>query len=93
MNHPELLSDEEVQSTFFIVPPFAVGFVFGKANHKRFLAAHRTLARSGGDLLVIGWPDGTTMTYEALMAGDPIDLDCITEIYKATQALNRSFQR
>jgi hypothetical protein len=33
------------------------------------------------------------MTYEALKIGDPIDLECITEIYKATAALNRAFEK
>ena len=42
---------------------------------------------AGGELLMIGWPDGTTMTYECLKLGDLIDIECIREIYKATACM------
>lgn len=83
------LTDDEIRSTFFVVPLFAVSLVFGKTNRARLLAVRRKIERLGGELLVIGWPDGTTMTYESSIAGQPIDLECITEIYKATAAMQR----
>ena len=60
------------------------------ANGYRSFRAHRQdLHAAGGDLLLIGWPDGTTITYSRDDRTAPLSLDTLADSYRASATLFR----
>lgn len=83
----KMLTDEQIATQYFLVPPILMRLAFDEDTCKQFGAWRRQIQATGGELYMIGWPDGTTMTYQAHQRGDLIDIECITEIYKAAACL------
>ena len=83
------LSDDQIRTTFFVVPIFSFALVFPPAVLSDFYRARAAISALGGELIMIGWPDGSTITYTRLTAGDMIDVECIAETYKASAAMAR----
>lgn len=87
MLRKEMLTDEQIATQYFVVPYILMGWAFDTEFCQNFAVNRRVIRDAGGELLMIGWPDGTTMTYECLKLGDLIDIECIREIYKATACM------
>lgn len=87
MLRKNMLTDEQIATQYFVVPYILMGWAFDSKFCQAFDVNRRAIREAGGELLMIGWPDGTTMTYECLKRGDPIDIECISEIYKATACM------
>lgn len=92
MKYPHAsLTDQQVRDTFFVAPeiPGVYALALGKEGHRTFKARRQNLRASGGDLLLIGWPDGSTIAYCARSIASPIDLDTLVETYRASAAMHR----
>ncbi len=85
------LTDEQVRGTFFVPPelPFIYALALGEDGYRRFRAQRRDARLAGGDLLLIGWPDGTTITYLLRDRSDHIDLETLVQTYRASAAMHR----
>lgn len=85
------LTDQQVRNTFFVVPEidYVFGLVLGQDGHHQFKAQRQTARTFGGDLLLIGWPDGTTITYHMHDSSDGIDVETLLETYRASAAMHR----
>ena len=88
---PRTLTDAEIRTQFFEVPPLFHSPILDSHGRAEFGARRLQIEATGGQLLMIGWPDGTTITYHRLLRGDPIDRDCIAGVYKASAAMKRVF--
>jgi hypothetical protein len=88
------LTDQQAKDTYFIVPeiPDAYTLALGSEGYRQFRQAREVIRAAGGELLLIGWPDGTTITYHRLDASRPIDLDNVVATYRASAALHRAFR-
>ncbi len=84
-----VLTEEQIATQFFQVPLFCVGLVLNEEGEANFFAEYHRIRREGGELMMIGWPDGTTITYHRLVRGDPIDIECITAVYKTSVAMEK----
>lgn len=92
MTYPHAsLTDKQIRETYFVVPEFKglYALALGKKGYRTFKARRQNLRASGGDLLLIGWPDGTTIAYCARSIASPIDLDTLVETYRASAAMYR----
>lgn len=95
MNYPQgTLSAQQVRTTFFVVPelPGVLDFytlVLGAEDYRQFQADRQRMHTVGGELLLIGWPDGTTVTYSRDDRTAPIDLDTLAATYGASATLYR----
>jgi hypothetical protein len=86
-------TDQQASSTFFVVPEIAIEFALGRDVYRNF-CVQRTRARSaGGELSVIGWPDGTTITYHRLDASQAMDVPNVVATYRASAAMHRVRQK
>lgn len=86
------LSDQQARDTFFVVPdvPEFQRLALGNDAYRTFVE-RRTRARAlGGDVLVIGWPDGTTITYRLMLRGVALDPETLAQNYQASAALHRA---
>lgn len=76
------LTDQQAGAMFFVVPELGVEFALGHDAYRAF-CVQRTRARSaGGELLIIGWPDGTTL-----------DVVNVVATYRASAAMYRVRQK
>lgn len=92
MKHSQAsLTDQQVRTTFFIVPESLglYAFVLGQEGDRQFQVRRQNLRAAGGELLLIGWPDGTTITFSRDDRTAPIDLDTLAATYSASAALHR----
>ena len=95
MNYPQgTLTDQLVRTTFFVVPelPEVLDFyalALGAAGYRQFQADRERMRAVGGELQLIGWPDGTTVTYSRDDRTAPIDLDTLAATYRASATLFR----
>ncbi len=92
MKYPQgSLTDAQVRSTYFVVPQLAGVYrlALGSDGYRLFQHHSRRLHAAGGELLLIGWPDGTTITYGRDDRSAPIDLDTLANTYRASAALHR----
>lgn len=80
------LTDEEVRSKFFIVPDIGAAMAYGAQQLKAWQRERVKVHAAGGEFLVIGWPDGMTVTYHILDAAQPINLDDLVSTYRAAAA-------
>ncbi len=89
------LTDQQVRDTFFIAPEFGdiYAMVLGTEGYESFKAQRQNIRAMGGDLLMIGWPDGSTITYQAHTRSDAIDLETLVETYQASAAMYRICRR
>ena len=85
------LTDQQVRNTFFVVPEidYLFGLVLGQDGYRQFKAQRQTVRIFGGDLLLIGWPDGTSITYHITDSAQGIDVETLVETYRASTALYR----
>jgi hypothetical protein len=85
------LTDQQARETFFVVPETAELYMLalGKDGYRQFKDQRARIRTLGGELLLIGWPDGTTITYSVMRRGDPIDAENVLQIYRASAALHR----
>lgn len=85
------LSNQQVRDAFFVVPDLADLYLLalGADNYCNFQAARKLMRAAGGELLLIGWPDGTTVTYGLDDRTTPIDLDTLVDTYRASATLSR----
>ena len=88
---PASLTDQQVRNTFFVVPEIDYLFrlVLGQDGYRQFKAQRQTARAFGGDLLLIGWPDGTTISYHMHDSSDGIDVETLVETYRASAAMYR----
>lgn len=87
------LTDQQAGAMFFVVPELGVEFALGRDGYKNF-CVQRTRARSlGGELLMFGWPDGTTITYHRLDASQALDVANVVATYRASAAMYRVRQK
>lgn len=87
------LTDQQAGATFFVVPELGIAFALGCNGYKNF-CAQRTCARSdGGELQMIGWPDGTTITYHRQDASLALNADDVVATYRARAAMYRIRQK
>ena len=90
MNHPQgTLTDQQARDTFFVVPELAPIYTLalGADGYSSFKAYRQALRAAGGDLLLIGWPDGTTITYSRDDRTAPLNLDTLADTYRASATL------
>ncbi len=85
------LTDQQVRSTFFVPPelPFIYAMALGEDGYRQFKAQRRDARLTGGDLLLIGWPDGSTITYLMPDRADHIDIETLVQTYRASAAVYR----
>lgn len=86
----QTLTAEQIATQYFVVPYLLITLAFDRESCIEFGLLRRKIEATGGELLMIGWPDGTTMTYQRHHRGDPIDIACITEVYQASAAMRRA---
>jgi hypothetical protein len=86
------LTDQQARETYFVVPEIlnTYAVALGDKGYRQFRKNREVIRASGGELLLIGWPDGTTITYHRLDATRPIDLDNLVATYRASAALRRA---
>ena len=92
MKHPQgSLTDQQVRNTFFVVPEIVPIYTLalGADGYRSFQAHRQHLRAAGGDLLLIGWPDGTTITYGRDDRTAPLNLDTLADTYRASATLLR----
>lgn len=87
--HHGALTDQLARTTFFKVPDLGVKNSQGTNGFEQFDLHRRLIRATGGDLLLIGWPDGTTITYHQLDVSNRIDLDTLVATYRASAAMHR----
>lgn len=89
------LTDQQVRDTYFVVPEFGdiYAMALGDQGYQSFKANRQTIRAVGGELLLIGWPDGTTITYQSHGRPAFIDLETLVETYSANAAMNRITSR
>lgn len=91
MNWPHAsLTDQQARDTWFKAPDFSIPLALGAARSREFLKARQRFRENGGELLVIGWPDGTTITFEWPDCSEPLDVEGIVATYRASAALYRA---
>lgn len=96
MNHPQgTLTVQQARDTFFVVPALAPIYTFalGADGYRSFQACRQYLRAAGGDLLLIGWPDGTTITYSRDDRTAPLNPDTLADTYRASATLLRIANR
>lgn len=88
------LTDQQVRDTFFAAPE--VGDIYamalGSSGYQQFCKQRQAVRASGGELLLIGWPDGTTVTLQTANPTD-IDVETLVQTYRASAAMHRITQR
>lgn len=92
MKYPHAsLTDQQVRDTYFIVPELGAFYALalGDSGYQAFKVNRKNLRATGGELVLIGWPDGTTITYSMGNRSDPIDLDNLAATYRASAAMFR----
>ena len=92
MKYPHAsLSDQQVRTTFFIVPESLglYAFFLGEEGYRQFQAHRQSLQAAGGELLLIGWPDGITITFSCDDCTASVDLDTLASTYRASVTLHR----
>lgn len=89
--HPGCLTDQQARETYFVVPEIfnIYAVALGKKKYQQFRKSREVIRASGGELLLIGWPEGTTITYHRIDACRPIDLDNLVATYRASAAMYR----
>lgn len=88
------LTDQQVRETYFVVPEVGTihALALGPTGYQRFREQRQLVRLSGGELLVIGWPDGTTVTLQIALANAAVDLDTLVQTYRASAAIYRATQ-
>ncbi len=87
------LTDDQAAAMFFVVPELGIEFALGSNGYKDF-CVQRSHARSlRGELQMIGWPDGTTITYSRPDASQALDVVNVTATYRASAAMYRVRQK
>jgi len=86
------LTDEQIRTIYFAVPDELLGFAFDAESIWRFKAARALTESCGGSLYMIGWPDGTTITYHMADRNEPMDLENLARTYKAAAALSGAME-
>lgn len=92
MKYPQgSLTDQQARDTFFVVPELddIYTLALGADGYHSFQACRQQLRAAGGDLLLIGWPDGTTITYSRADRTAPIHLDTLVDTYRASATFFR----
>ena len=92
MKYPQgSLTDQQARDNFFVVPELddIYTFALGADGYRSFQAYRQELRAAGGDLLLIGWPDGTTITFSKDDRTAPINLDTLADTYRASATLFR----
>jgi hypothetical protein len=86
------LTDQQVRTTYFIPPDIfnIYALALGEEGYERFCSRREMIRARGGDLLLIGWPDGTSITYATVNARDPISVETLVETYRASAAMQES---
>ena len=88
---PASLTDQQVRNTFFVVPEidYIYQLVLADSGFEQFKTQRKMARKFGGELLLIGWPDGTTITYHMHDSSDGIDVETLVETYRASAAMYR----
>jgi hypothetical protein len=91
VKHPYgTLTPDLVRSTYFAVPSSFVPVALGAEGAKEFQEHRDRIQLAGGDLQLIGWPDGTTIAYEQLVRGLPLDKAFLESLYMANALIRRA---
>jgi hypothetical protein len=85
------LTDQQVRTTFFKVPEidYVYRIALGETDLNHFKEQRHAARCCGGELLLIGWPDGTTITHHIPDAADLLDVESLVNTYRASAALHR----
>ena len=92
MKYPQgSLIDQQARDSFFVVPELdhIYTLALGADGYRSFKVYRQELRAAGGDLLLIGWPDGTTITYSRDDRTAPLSLDTLADTYRASATLFR----
>lgn len=76
------LTPEQIRTTFFVVPTLGIEFLVGPDGFTAFAARRKLICDTGGDLLLIGWPDGTTVEYSRPKPKQEFDADDLAAFYQ-----------
>jgi hypothetical protein len=88
---PASLTDLQARNTLFVVPEidYICQLALGDSGFEQFKTQRKMARKFGGELLLIGWPDGTTITYHMHDSGDGFDVETLVETYRASAAMHR----
>lgn len=76
------LTPAQIRTTFFVVPALGIQLAYGQKFFCGFATQKEALQAMGGDLLLIGWPDGTTVQYSRPIENLPIDAEDLAGMYR-----------
>jgi len=92
MTYPHAsLSDKQARETWFCIPEFRYAYelALGAKGYQQFKSNRQSIRASGGELDLIGWPDGTSVTYHRLDGTEPIDVNNLVDTYRASATMFR----
>lgn len=82
MTQPDgTLTPDQIGSTSFAVPTLGIEFLYGPDAFAAFAARRKLIRDTGGDLLLIGWPDGTTVEYLRPQSQQECDVTNLAKFY------------
>ena len=82
------LTSQQVTETFFIVPDLSIILCYGSSYFDTFRKKRRIARATGGELNMIGWPDGSTITLARTNSSDPLDSDNLLALYRLNASFN-----
>ena len=80
------LTHDQIKQTFFAVPEIGILLGFGKDYLLQFKSKRAAVEADGGELLMIGWPDGNTITLRRTDPSHALDLDRLVALYQMAAA-------
>jgi hypothetical protein len=83
------LTDKQAAETFFVVPDFSIPLAFGIKAFRQFQQYRTEVRARSGELYMIGWPDGTTITFEMPDSTAPIDVEAVVDTYRTSATMYR----
>lgn len=86
------LTPEQIRSTFFVVPDLGIAMAYGAKFFKEFQARRTTFREKGGDLLLIAWPDGTTLIYERPDPLKAFDVEDLAAFYQKINCIRAELE-
>lgn len=82
------LTSQQVTETFFIVPDFGIILGYGSSYFDTFSKKRGIARATGGELNMIGWPDGSTVTLARTNSSDALDPDDLLTLYRLNASFN-----
>jgi hypothetical protein len=92
MTYPHAsLTDQQARDLYFVVPESddLYRLALGEQEYPKFQAVRKRLHATGGELLLIGWPDGSTVAFIRPERTAPFDVDRLVVTYRANASIFR----